>query len=132
MWIVDLLLQEDQWVPRVAAELATISNLTNQFIFGVACLSYPLHPPRKFCELRMSSLIHLGIPVLFVSGTKDPQCRKDLMESALDTMGIDWEMHWIEKADHSLNINNKPNNELLDMMSQWVVTWCQSVFMAER
>jgi predicted alpha/beta-hydrolase family hydrolase len=117
---------------RVAAELATISDLTNQFIFGVACLSYPLHPPRKPDELRMSSLIHLGIPVLLINGTKDPFCRKDLMDNVLDKMGSDWKMHWVEKADHSLNVNNKQNNEVIDMICEWVVKWCQSVFMAER
>lgn len=117
---------------RVAAELATTSNLTNQFIFGVACLSYPLHPPRRTHELRMSSIIHLGVPVLFVSGTRDSFCRRDLMEKVLEKIGVDWTMHWVERADHSLNITNKPNNEVIDMMCEWMVKWCQSVFMAER
>lgn len=117
---------------RVAAELATISNLTNQFIFGVVCLSYPLHPQRRTHELRMSSIIHLGVPVLFVSGTKDTFCRRDLMEKVLEKIGVNWTMHWVDNADHSLNINGKPNNEILDMMCDWFVKWCQSVFMAER
>jgi len=117
---------------RVAAELATTSNLTKEFIYGVVCLSYPLHPPRKTHELRMSSIIHLGVPVLFVSGTKDSFCRRDLMEMVLAKIGVDWTMHWVENADHSLNINNKPNDEVIDMMCEWFVKWSQSVFMAER
>ncbi|EDO48462.1 predicted protein [Nematostella vectensis] len=118
---------------RVAAELATQSCLTNRLIFGVACLSYPLHPPKRTSELRVSSLLHLGIPVLFVSGTHDPMCRMDLMEGkVLTRLGTNWEMRWVENADHTLNINSKSNAEVVDIMCDWVVKWCQSVFMAER
>ena len=117
---------------RVAAEVASNSNLSTKFVFGVACLSYPLHPPRKTSELRVSPLLHLGVPVLFISGRKDPFCRTDLMEAALNRMANDWTMHWIEGADHELKINSKVNNEVISKMCEWFVQWCQSVFMAER
>ena len=118
---------------RVAAEVASNSSLTTDFVYGVACLSYPLHPPRKTSELRVSPLLHLGVPVLFISGRKDPFCRADLMENAtLNRMANDWTMHWVDGADHELKVNGKVNNEIISNMCEWFVQWCQSVFMAER
>lgn len=117
---------------RVAAEVASNSSLTTEFVFGVACLSYPLHPPRKTSELRISPLLHLGVPVLFISGRKDPFCRPDLMETSLNRMANDWTMHWIEGADHELKLHSKVNNDVISNMCEWFVQWCQSVFMAER
>ena len=65
---------------RVAAEVASNSSLTTNFVYGVACLSYPLHPPRKTSELRVSPLLHLGVSVLFISGKKDPSRIKVLQD----------------------------------------------------
>ena len=103
------------------------------FVYGVACLSYPLHTPRKTSELRVSPLLHVGVPVLFINGRKDPFCRADLMENtALNRMANDWTMHWVDSADHELKVNGKVNNEIISNMCEWFVQWCQSVFMAER
>ena len=117
---------------RVAAEVASNSSLTTNFVFGVACVSYPLHPPRKTSEIRVSSLLHLGLPALFISGRKDPYCRPDLMDTALNRMANDWKMHWVEGADHELKLRGRVNHVLISDMCEWFVQWCQSVFMAER
>ena len=118
---------------RVAAEVASHSSLTKDFVYGLVCLSYPLHPPQRPTELRMSSLLHLGIPVLFISGTKDNLCRKDLMEAVLSKMGADTTVHWVPGADHELKIHSKQESStVLTSMCDRVVHWCQSVFMAER
>ena len=117
---------------RVATEVASNSSLTTNFVFGVACVSYPLHPPRKTSEIRVSSLLHLGLPALFISGRKDPYCRPDLMDTALNRMANDWKMHWVEGADHELKLRGRVNHELISDMCEWFVQWCQSVFMAER
>jgi predicted alpha/beta-hydrolase family hydrolase len=39
---------------------------------GLALLSYPLHPPGKPERLRVEHFPALGVPVLFVSGDRDP------------------------------------------------------------
>jgi predicted alpha/beta-hydrolase family hydrolase len=39
---------------------------------GLVLLSYPLHPPGKPDKLRTEHLPQLDLPVLFVSGEKDP------------------------------------------------------------
>ena len=117
---------------RVAAELATRHPAENPFVLGVFCVSYPLHPPRRFKELRVSHLIHLNLPVLFVSGTNDPMCRIDLMEDTIDNITSDVRVHWVNDADHSLKIKSSMQPEILSKICQWTVEWAQSVFMAER
>jgi predicted alpha/beta-hydrolase family hydrolase len=39
---------------------------------GLVLIAYPLHPPGKPDNLRIEHLPELDLPVLFVSGTKDP------------------------------------------------------------
>lgn len=39
---------------------------------GVACLSYPLHPPGRPDRLRVAHLAAVRVPLLFVQGTNDP------------------------------------------------------------
>ncbi|WP_277207953.1 alpha/beta hydrolase family protein [Isoptericola croceus] len=39
---------------------------------GLVLLSYPLHPPGKPEKLRVDHFGHLDVPVLFVSGDRDP------------------------------------------------------------
>ncbi len=116
---------------RVAAELATIGT-HDGFVLGVLCLSYPLHRPRRQEELRISHVIHLRVPVLFISGTRDLMCRTDLMEKVVDQIASDKKIHWVEDADHSLNVRGKCDLAALERISQLALDWCQSVFTAER
>ncbi|XP_065058370.1 testis-expressed protein 30-like isoform X2 [Rhopilema esculentum] len=117
---------------RVAAELATLHGKEDPFVLGVFCLSYPLHRPKRYNDLRVAHLIHLSVPVMFVSGTKDPMCRMDLMESTIDRIGSDVRVHWLHDADHSLNLKGKCDDEILAKICEWTISWIQSVFMAER
>lgn len=43
---------------------------------GCVLLSYPLHPPGKFQELRDNPLTQLTLPLLFIRGTRDEFSRQ--------------------------------------------------------
>jgi predicted alpha/beta-hydrolase family hydrolase len=47
---------------------------------GLVLLSYPLHPPGKPDNLRVEHFPQLDLPVLFVSGDKDPFGRPDELD----------------------------------------------------
>jgi len=117
---------------RVAAELATLQPTDSPFILGVFCYSYPLHRPKQYKELRVSHLIHLNVPVLFISGTKDDMCKMDLMEEVIDKIGSDVKVHWIHDAGHSLKVKSNSDDDILSKICLWTVEWTQSVFTAER
>jgi predicted alpha/beta-hydrolase family hydrolase len=124
---------------RVAAEIAsTLDQKNKSFIIGVLCLSYPLHPPQKTTEQRLSSILPLRIPVLFLSGTKDPMCHQELMENTLKRLNCDWTIHWVQGGDHSLLLKgkdletNQTYKDILQDLCDTVLLWTQSVFMGER
>ena len=76
---------------------------------GVACdglllLAYPLHPAGKPERLRDAHLAFIKTPVLCFNGTRDPLCRRDLMERALSRVAAPWQMCWLEGADHSFHV----------------------------
>jgi predicted alpha/beta-hydrolase family hydrolase len=71
---------------------------------GLLMLAYPLHPPGQPEKLRDAHLPAIKVPVLCLNGTRDPFCTPELMETALKTVTTDWEMHWIEGADHSFHV----------------------------
>eukprot|EP00794_Sanderia_malayensis_P019910 gene19910-21856_t len=124
---------------RVAAELATVyaeeQSHNLGFILGCICLSYPLHRPRQHRDLRVSHVNHLSVPALFISGTRDEMCRKDLLENLLDRINADTKIHWLENAGHSLSVKELSadcNGVLLERITQWCLEWSQSLIMAER
>ena len=71
---------------------------------GLLLLAYPLHPAGKPEQLRDAHLPDIRMPVLCVNGTRDALCRKDLMDAVLARVGKNFEMHWLEGADHSFHV----------------------------
>ena len=54
-----------------------------QFIKGVICLAYPLHPPHQLNNLRSQPLIDLTKPFILLSGTQDDMATQKLLEDVL-------------------------------------------------
>jgi predicted alpha/beta-hydrolase family hydrolase len=71
---------------------------------GLLLLAYPLHPPGQPEKLRDAHLPAIKVPVICFNGTRDPFCTPALMEEVLKRVKTDWEMHWVEGADHSFHV----------------------------
>jgi predicted alpha/beta-hydrolase family hydrolase len=71
---------------------------------GLLLLAYPLHPAGKPDQLRDAHLPSIGVPTLCINGTRDALCTRGLMERVLERVGANWEMHWVEGADHSFHV----------------------------
>ena len=71
---------------------------------GLMLFAYPLHPAGQPEKLRDAHLRDITAPVLCVNGTRDPLCRRDLMEDVLGRLQVPWRMHWLEGADHSFHV----------------------------
>ena len=71
---------------------------------GLLLLAYPLHPAGRPEQLRDAHLPQIRVPTLCLNGTRDPLCRRDLMETVLQRVGPRFEMHWLEGADHSFHV----------------------------
>lgn len=93
---------------------------------GLLLLAYPLHPAGQPEKLRDAHLPSISVPVLCFSGTRDELCRRDLMERALRTVKTDWEMHWLEGADHSFHVlksSGRTDAQVLDEIADTSRTW---------
>jgi len=86
---------------------------------GLLLFAYPLHPAGQPEKLRDAHLPRIEVPVLCFNGTRDALCRRDLMERALETVTTEWQMRWIDGADHSLK-SERPMHEMADAVAAWV------------
>jgi uncharacterized protein len=93
---------------------------------GLLLLAYPLHPAGQPAKLRDAHLPSISIPVLCFNGTRDELCRRDLIERALQTVKTEWEMHWLEGADHSFHVlksSGRTDAEVLAEMADASRAW---------
>jgi len=85
---------------------------------GLLLFAYPLHPAGKPEKLRDAHLPLIKVPVLCFNGTRDKLCSRELMDAALAKVTTDWEMRWIEGADHSLT-----GQSVMDGMADAIERW---------
>jgi uncharacterized protein len=93
---------------------------------GLLLLAYPLHPAGKPEQLRDAHLSAIRVPVLCVNGTRDALCRRDLMETALESVKTRWDMRWIEGADHSFHVlksSGRTDSQILDEIGDIARSW---------
>ncbi|KAB5576816.1 hypothetical protein PHYPO_G00202870 [Pangasianodon hypophthalmus] len=93
---------------------------------GLLCVSFPLHPPgqthahvKRSEDLR--ALSH--IPVLFVSGTADNMCERQLLEHVVEQMESPSSVHWVEGANHGLAVKGRTEESVLDEVNSQIITW---------
>lgn len=71
-------------------------------VAGLALISYPLHPPGKPDKLRTAHLPALDVPVLFISGTRDPFGTPEEFEREIAVIPGPVTFRWIDGARHDL------------------------------
>jgi predicted alpha/beta-hydrolase family hydrolase len=69
-------------------------------IAGLACVSYPWHPPEKPEQPRVAHLATLATPTLIVQGTRDPFGSPEDVASYALSPAI--EVLWLDDGDHDL------------------------------
>jgi predicted alpha/beta-hydrolase family hydrolase len=67
---------------------------------GLACLSYPFHPPGKPERLRTNHLEHIAVASMIVQGTRDPFGTRE--EVAGYALSPHIRLAWIEDGNHDL------------------------------
>ncbi|TSQ01559.1 KDEL motif-containing protein 1 [Bagarius yarrelli] len=90
---------------------------------GLVCVSFPLHPPSQTHAhvKRSEDLIALSqIPVLFVSGTADNMCERQILERVREQMESPNSVHWVEGANHGLAVKARAEESVLDEVQQCI------------
>jgi predicted alpha/beta-hydrolase family hydrolase len=78
---------------------------------GLLLLSYPLHPPAHPEKPRTQHLPKIEVPVMFVSGTRDPFGTIDEIESARKLIPAKTLLLPVEGAGHDLGFAGKKRRE---------------------
>jgi uncharacterized protein len=94
---------------------------------GLVFLPFPLHPAGRPDAERAAHLQAIGIPMLFVQGTRDELADFDLMRSVIDSLGTRATLHVLEDADHSYHAparsgrkDSDIRDDALDALCTWV------------
>ena len=97
---------------------------------GLLLYAYPLHPPGQPDKLRDAHLPSIAVPVLCFNGTRDPFCTPALMEKAIATLKTDWQMKWIEGADHSFHVlksSGRTDAQVMDEIADASASWIRGL-----
>ena len=70
-------------------------------VAGLVLLSYPLHPPGRPDQLRTDHFGDIDVPVLFVSGTKDPFATPAELERHAAAIPGPVTFEWLDGEPHS-------------------------------
>jgi uncharacterized protein len=92
-------------------------------VAGLVFLGYPLHPPGKQDQLRDTHLYDLGLPMLFLSGTRDTFAERPLLEKVVQRIGDRATLVWTQGGDHSLKAG-KSGTATLEAAAETIQTWC--------
>jgi hypothetical protein len=94
---------------------------------GLALLGFPLHPAGRPSRERAQHLAAVGIPMLFLQGTRDELAHLDELEPVIASLGERATLRLFEGADHSFHVPRGSGRsdadvlgDVLDAFSTWV------------
>jgi predicted alpha/beta-hydrolase family hydrolase len=84
---------------------------------GLVLISYPLHPPGKPDRQRVEHFPSLGVPCLFVSGTRDAFGTPDELEAATAAIPGPVTHRWLEGRDHGMR---RADADVAAIVAEWI------------
>jgi|SRR5688572_23584620 len=94
---------------------------------GLVFLGFPLHPAGKPSDERAKHLFEVGIPMLFLQGTRDELADLSLLKPLCERLGNKATLKLFAEADHSFHVPARSGKkdvevrmELLDAMVRWM------------
>ncbi|NQW04999.1 MAG: alpha/beta fold hydrolase [Acidobacteria bacterium] len=105
---------------RIASQVAAKGGF-DPIPTGLIFFGYPLHPPGKPEQRRDRHLPLIGVPMLFLHGTRDPFGTREEMRDLIDELPTST-LSLVERGDHSLvATRNKPVSGLvIDAVRDWM------------
>jgi hypothetical protein len=94
---------------------------------GLAFLGFPLHPPKSPATDRWEPLPRVGVPMLFLQGTRDALADLDLLRPLVAALEPAATLHTVDGADHSFKVTKKAtgrtSSEVLDELASVLARW---------
>jgi len=93
---------------------------------GLAFFGFPLHAPGKDSADRGAHLADVGLPMLFLQGTRDKLANLDLLRPLLGSVEPRPDLRVLEGADHGFHVlkrSGRTDDEVLDEMCDAFAEW---------
>jgi predicted alpha/beta-hydrolase family hydrolase len=110
---------------RMSSQAQAIEALPD--VAGLVFLGFPLHPAGKPSSERARHLKDVGVPMLFIQGTRDQLAEYPRMSKLVSELGAGSSLLTIEHADHGFEVLVRSGRthddvlaELLDGMASWM------------
>ncbi len=87
-------------------------------VSGLAFLGFPLHPPGKPSVSRADHLLEVGVPMLFLQGTRDEFARLELLTGVCEKLGPRAALHLIPDANHSFKVPKRSGRTPEQVMAE--------------
>lgn len=97
---------------------------------GLAFFGFPLHPAGKPASERARHLAEVGIPMLFLQGTRDALAELRLLEPVVKGLGSRATLHLLTGADHSFHVlksSGRNDREVMDDALDAFAAWAGRV-----
>jgi hypothetical protein len=102
---------------------------------GLVFLGFPLHPPKRPGESRAEHLRDVGLPMLFLQGTRDALADLELITGVCERLGPRATLHVVEGGDHSFAVlkrSGRSEAEVMEELARTTAEWCRSVVLEDR
>jgi predicted alpha/beta-hydrolase family hydrolase len=97
---------------------------------GLIFVGFPLHPPNKPGIERAEHLQGVGLPMLFLQGTRDTLAKLELLRPVCDRLGPSATLHIVDTADHSFHVlkrSGKTDAQVLQELARTISSWAKLV-----
>lgn len=97
---------------------------------GIVFFGFPLHPPNRPGTKRAEHLAKVGVPMLFLQGTRDTLADLMLLRPICAKLGSRATLHIIPEADHSFHVlkkSGKTDAEAMTELAQTTTAWANKL-----
>ena len=97
---------------------------------GLAFYGFPLHAPGRDSADRGAHLGDVGLPMLFLQGTRDKLANLDLLTPLLEAVEPSPTLHVVEGADHGFHVlkrSGRTDEEVMEELADTVAEWTRGV-----
>lgn len=93
---------------------------------GLVFVGFPLHPAGQPGTKRAAHLAQVGIPMLFLQGTRDALADLELVRTTVEPLGPRATLHVVEGADHAFHVlvrSGRSDGEVLEELATAMAGW---------
>lgn len=113
---------------RMTSTAASTERLPG--VRGLAFFGFPLHAPGRDSSERGAHLADVGLPMLFLQGTRDRLSNLELLRPLLDSVEPRPSLHIVDDADHGFHVpkrSGRTDDDVLDELCSTFVDWACGV-----